>query len=85
MLLNGDGAKDGQKSPSAWSVFLYHDVGELVLTLPAPYILESWFKIKINLNFCFHTSLLCLKKFYKGLKGLYKTFWGNTKKCENKN
>ena len=38
---------------------------------------------KINLNF--HTSLWCLERFYEGLKGLYKTFWGTTKKCENKN
>ena len=32
---------------------------------------------KIKLNFYFHTSLWCLKKFYeglKGLKGLHKTF-----------
>ena len=35
---------------------------------------------KINLNFSFCTSLWCLKRFYKGLKGLYKTFWGTTKK-----
>ena len=28
---------------------------------------------KINLNFYFHT-LWCLKSFYEGLKGLYKTF-----------
>ena len=40
---------------------------------------------KINLNFCFHTSLSCLKRFYEGLRGLHKTFWGTTKKCENKN
>ena len=35
-------------------------------------------KMKINLNFYFHTSSWCLK-------GLHKTFWGTTKKCENKN
>ena len=29
---------------------------------------------KINLNFYFHTSLWCLKRFYEGLKGLHKTF-----------
>ena len=29
---------------------------------------------KINLNF-----------YFRGLKGLHKTFWGTTKKCENKN
>ena len=40
---------------------------------------------KINLNFYFHTSLWCLKKFYEGLKGLHKTFWGTTNKGENKN
>ena len=28
---------------------------------------------KINLNFYFHT-LWCFKRFYDGLKGLYKTF-----------
>ena len=39
---------------------------------------------KINLNFYFHTSLWCLKKFYEGLKGLHKTFGDTTKKCENK-
>ena len=33
---------------------------------------------KTNLNFYFHTSLWCLKRFYKGLKG-------TTKKCENIN
>ena len=32
----------------------------------------------------FHTSLQCLKRFYEGLKGLFKNVWG-TKKCENKN
>ena len=25
---------------------------------------------KMNLNFCFHTSLWCLKRFYESLKGL---------------
>ena len=29
---------------------------------------------KIKLNVYFHTSLLRLKKFYEGLKGLHKTF-----------
>ena len=27
----------------------------------------------------------CLKRFYEGLKNLHKTFWGTTKKRENKN
>ena len=31
-------------------------------TLPAPCISESCIKIKINLNFYFHTSLWCLKR-----------------------
>ena len=31
-------------------------------TLPAPCISESYIKIKINLNFYFHTCLRCLKK-----------------------
>ena len=53
-----------------------------ILKLPVPIPDE---KKKIKLNFYFHTSLWCLKKFYKGLKGLHKTFWGPTKKCENKN
>ena len=40
---------------------------------------------KIYLNFYFYTSLWGLKRFYEGLKGLHKTFWGTTKKWENKN
>ena len=40
---------------------------------------------KIKLNFYFHTSSWCLERFYEGLKGLHKTFWGNRKKYENKN
>ena len=45
-----------------------------MLTLPAPEISESCIKMKIELNFCFHTSSWCLKRFYKGLQGLQKTF-----------
>ena len=41
-------------------------------------------KEKIKLNFYFHTSLWCLKRFYEGLKGFHKTFWDTTKKCEKK-
>ena len=52
------------------------------LTLPAPFISESCIEIKINLNFYFHTSLWCLKRFYEGV---HKTVWGTTKKYENKN
>ena len=51
------------------------------LTLPALCISENFFKIEINLNFYFHTSLWSLKRFYEGL---HKTFRGTTKKCENK-
>ena len=53
-----------------------------MLTIPIPILDEEE---KIKLNFYFHTSLRCLKKFYEGLRGLYKTFWGTTEKCENKN
>ena len=38
-----------------------------------------------SLNVNNRTSLWCLTKFYEGLKGLYKTFWGTTKMYENKN
>ena len=55
-----------------------------ILTLATPCISEICIKIKINLNLYFHTSLCCLKRFYEGLKGLHKTFWDTTKKCENK-
>ena len=55
------------------------------LTLKDPCISESCIEIKIKLNLYFHTSLWCLKRFYEGLKGLHETFWGTTKKCENKN
>ena len=54
------------------------------LTLKDPFISESCIEIKIELNFYFHTSLWCLKRFYEGLKGLYKNFLGTTKNCENK-
>ena len=51
------------------------------LTLKDLFISESCIEIKIELNFYFHTSLWCFKRFYEGLK----TFWGTTEKCENKN
>ena len=54
----------------------------LSLTLLVPISDE---KKKVKINFYFHTSLWSLKRFYKGLKSLHKTFWGATKKCENKN
>ena len=49
-----------------------------------PSRLYPWWKGKINLNFYFYTSLWCIKTFYEGHKDLHKTFWGTTKKCENK-
>ena len=58
-----------------------------LLTLLVLCIWEIYIKI-IKLNFYFCNSLWCRKGFYeglKGLKGLHKTFWGTTKKCENKN
>ena len=48
---------------------------EFFLTLFAPCISESWIKIKVKLNFYFHSSLWCL----------HKTFWGTTRKYEYKN
>ena len=55
-----------------------------MITLPVTCISESCIEIKIKLNLYFYTSLWCLKRFCEGFKGLHKTFWGTTKKCENK-
>ena len=52
------------------------------LTFPAPYILEGCSKINVSLNLYFHTSLWFLKRFYEGLSGLHKTFWGTTRNCK---
>ena len=38
-----------------------------ILTLKDLFISESCIEIKIKLNFYFHTSLWCLKRFYEGL------------------
>ena len=46
-------------------------VFQLNLTLPVPCISESFIEIKIKLNFYFHISLWCIKRFYYGLLGLY--------------
>ena len=43
-----------------------------------PCISESCIEMKIKLNFYFHTSLRCLKRFYEGFKVLHKTFRGNS-------
>ena len=49
----------------------------LFLLYPSrPCIKECRIRIKINLNFYFHTSLRCLKRFYEGLKGLIQDFFG---------
>ena len=53
-----------------------------LLTSNVLYISESCIEIKIKLNFNFHTSLWCLKRF---CEGRHKTFRDTTKKCENKN
>ena len=50
------------------------EVAKILLTLPAPCISESCIKIKINLNFYFHTSLWCLRRSYEGFKAIIKTF-----------
>ena len=39
---------------------------------------------KLTEIFFFQTSLCYLKRFYEGLKGLHKTFWGTKKKCKSK-
>ena len=49
----------------------YHNV---ILTLSAPSISESCLNMKINLNFYFHTSLQCLKRFFKAFQAFIKSF-----------
>ena len=56
-----------------------------MFTLNVPRISKTCIEIKIKLNFYFYPSLLYVKRFYEGPKGLYKTVWGITKKFENKN
>ena len=50
-----------------WDMFQVSSESTDFLTFPAPCISESCIQIKIDLNFYFHTSLWCLKKFYEGL------------------
>ena len=45
----------------------YYNYINTELALAAPCILESCSKIKRNLNFYFHPSSWCLKRFYEGL------------------
>ena len=47
-------------------------------------IWKSYIKIRINLNFHFRSSLWWPKKFFEGLYGLHKRFWGTTRKSTNK-
>ena len=62
-------------------LFIYRLRGDLTLPVPIP-AKEKKLRKK---NFFFQTSLQCLKRFHKDLKGLRKTFSGTTKKCENEN
>ena len=55
------------------------------LSFTSTCILEGCIKIKINWNFCPHTSLWHLKRFCEGLKGLLKTIWDTANKCESRN
>ena len=48
-----------------WELCLIELLG--FLKLKDPFISESCIEIKIELNFYFHTSLWCLKRFYEGL------------------
>ena len=56
------------------TLVMIYSVESNQLTLPAPCFSEGCNKMKINLIFYFQTSLWCLRRFYKGLKGLHKTF-----------
>ena len=63
--------------------FFLHDQ-KVLLTLNVPCISKSCVEIKIKLNFYFHTSLWCLKRFYEGLKGIHKTFEATQRSVEIK-
>ena len=54
---------------------LFIDVAVVAfLRLLAPCISESCIKMKININFYFHTSLWCLKRFSEACKAFIKPF-----------
>ena len=53
----------------------------VLLTLPVLRISESCIEIKIKLNFYFHTSLWCLKRFYETFMKPFEA----PQRCENKN
>ena len=57
----------------------------LLIQLIIPYRSDLGRREKINLNFCFYTSLWCLKSLSEDLGGFHKAFCGPTKKCESKN
>ena len=57
----------------------------LLIQLIIPYCSDLGRREKINLNFCFCTSLWCLKSLSEDLGGFHKAFCGPTKKCESKN
>ena len=65
------------------SVMLDEEIPQSLNSLN-PSRLDLGCRKKININFYFHTSLWCLKWFYKGLKGRHKIYCGNTK-SKNKN
>ena len=50
-----------------WYLVCYCIGHAFLLTLSVTCISESCIKSKISLNFYFHTSLWCLKRFYEGL------------------
>ena len=50
-------------------------MAQTMQTLKDPIISESCIEIKIELNFYFHTSLWCLKRFYEGLEGFIFLFF----------
>ena len=62
-------------SGERWVIFssLWIHSGKDVLNPSRP---SPWRREKTNLNFCFHTLLWCLKRFYR----LRKTFWGHHKR-----
>ena len=58
---------------------------QIILTLLVPCHSESYTKIKVNLNFYFHTSSQCLKRIYEGLEGIHISHLRHHKRCETKN
>ena len=61
---------------SSWTNVSYYDQSDSCrLTNNAPCISASCIEINIKLNFYFHTSLWCLKRFYEGLLRHHKEVW----------